>query len=289
MNLKNLYHPPAPGILAYLLVFVVQALGHSLMVLMEQVFGSAYVYQSATALGIAGAVMVWLGRNREELPATLLGFAGGSLVWDGWVEFAFHFYARHLNVAPLIENGEIVTKQEYLVLPSSIGVLFATLLFFYFNKDTRCNFFLWFQRNLRMNPGEPASARGRNIASIVAMETIYITWFFYIMLLVLYDKSIAGDRHPATYAALFGTLVWSVFLLTRLVRFARMAPALRYAIPTAIVSWNVVEILGRWNMFTEIWINPRKYALEMGLVVLGFVVAALLAVLAPARQPTRVA
>ena len=43
--------PPFIGLLAFVIVFIVQALGHTVMIAMENIFGEAYVYQSAFALG----------------------------------------------------------------------------------------------------------------------------------------------------------------------------------------------------------------------------------------------
>lgn len=34
-----------------------------------------------------------------------------------------------------------------------------------------------------------------------------------------------------------------------------MGRAIRYAIPTAIIFWNAVEILAKWKIFTEPWIT----------------------------------
>ncbi len=45
----------------------------------------------------------------------------GLLVWTGWIEFAFVYFANRYNVAPLMDNGEIATKPEYLIMPSSVG------------------------------------------------------------------------------------------------------------------------------------------------------------------------
>ena len=49
-----------------------------------------------------------------------------------------------------MENGEVATKPEYLMMPSSIGIFLATALYFFFNKDTRCHFFRWFHRHLKL-------------------------------------------------------------------------------------------------------------------------------------------
>jgi hypothetical protein len=77
-----------------------------------------------------------------------------------------------------------------------------------------------------------------------------------------------------------------MYLFTRLVRFKRVAPAIRYAIPTAIIFWNAVEILGRWGLFTEIWVHPERYLLEMALIGGSFALAFVLAALSPGRAYT---
>ena len=54
-TLKSTFaRPPFIGLLAFVIVFIVQALGHTVMIAMENIFGEAYVYQSAFALGAAG-------------------------------------------------------------------------------------------------------------------------------------------------------------------------------------------------------------------------------------------
>lgn len=79
-------------------------------------------------------------------------------------------------------------------------------------------------------------------------------------------------------------LMWFLYLFVRLLKFQRMAPAVRYAIPTVIVFWNCVEILGRWNFFKEIWIAPQQYALEMMLIFGAFVGVTVLTILTPKRE-----
>lgn len=61
------------------------------------------------------------------------------------MEFSFVWIAKKLGVAPLIENGEIATKPEYLVMMSSIGLL-STILILFFFKQSSCTFFQWFQK-----------------------------------------------------------------------------------------------------------------------------------------------
>ena len=282
---RMFYRPPFIGMLAFLIVFITQGLGHTVMVGMEMLFGHEYQYQAATFLGLVGAYLLYLGmKNPSEVAATWLGFFAGTFLWTGWVEFSFVFNANLLGVAPLIENGEIVTKPEYLIMPSSLGVMMATLAYFLLNKETKCNFFKWFQRNLHMSTGRPSRGFKRDFAAITCLETIYVIWFFYIALLLIYEDSILGDTHWFTYVLFFGNLTWAIYLLQRLVRFWKVTTAIRYGIPTAIIAWNNVELLGRWNFFTEIWIHPDQYALEMGLIFGAFLAFTLIAVLTPAHQ-----
>lgn len=277
---------PFVGILAFIVVLLVMPLGHALMILIEKVFGHSFQFPGATALGIFGAVLLWFGaRNSDETKATWYGYFGSILLWTGWVEFSFVWSAHHLGIQPLIENGEIVTKPEYLILPSSIGLLLASMLYFLFNGRIRCNFFSWLQRNLKLKIHRFPTDKKRNFAIITAMETIYIMWFFYIVLLLIYDKNILGDYHPVTYVVFAGSLVWSLYLFTRLIKFTKMAMAVRYAIPTVIIFWNSVEILGRWGFFKEIWIQPAEYVLEMILIFVAFIIVTILSIVTPKEKP----
>ncbi len=62
-----------------------------------------------------------------------------------------------------------------------------------------------------------------------------------------------------------------------------MAPAVRYAIPTVIIFWNAVEILGRWNFFEEIWIQPQDFVTEMILIVIAFISVTVISILMPTK------
>jgi len=283
------YRPPWVGLFAFLIVFVVQALGHTVMIVMEEVWpGEGYVYQSAFAMGLLGAVLLFLGmKHQNEVAATWYGFWSGTFLWTGWVEFSFVWSANVLNVPDLMDPnvaGEIATKAEYLVMMSSIGVLGATLVYFMLNNNTKCNFFVWFQRNLKLRTARPDRGHKRNFAAITALETIYVIWFCYLLLLFIYDESILGDRHPVTYGIFFVMVIWSVYLMQRLFRFWKVTTAIRYGIPTAIIAWNCVEIAGRWHLFTEFWERPQDFVIEMSLITIGVVIAALLVVRTPAHK-----
>lgn len=283
-----LYRPPYVGLLAFVIVFVVQALGHTIMIIMEDLLGHEHLYQSAFAMGALGAVLLFIGmRHANEVAATWYGFWAGTFLWTGWIEFSFVWSAATLGVPDLMDArvpGEIATKAEYLVMMSSLGILGATLAYFLLNKETKCNFFVWFQRHLKLRTGKPNPDHERNFAAITALETIYVIWFFYLVLLFIYDEDILGERHPVTYGLFFLNVIWAVYLFQRLMKFWRVTTAIRYGIPTAIIAWNVVELGGRWRLFTEFWEKPRDFGLELSLLAGGIAVAAWLAARTPAHH-----
>lgn len=280
---KKLYQAPLPAVLALLIVYVWQGIGHTVMYLMEHKWFQEDVFLAAFVMGCIGAAMVWIGRDKSENTATLLGFVGGSIIWLSWIEFSFVWVADVLRV-PGVMWGAKETLPEYRVMLSSIGVLMGSLMFFFYNKDTRCNAFMWLHRNLRLNPGERTSVADRNFASITAMETIYVTWFFYIYLLLCYNPDVLGTDHWFTLASCAGFAIWAIYLIQRLWWYQRMAPALRYAIPTAIIAWNVNEILEKWGHLEEIWVKPEQYAMELGLAAIVLVTVVVLAIVSPARR-----
>ncbi|MCB0772437.1 MAG: hypothetical protein KJZ58_04430 [Flavobacteriales bacterium] len=271
-----------PGVFAFLIVLLLMPLGHALMVLNEQLL-HINQFIGAAVIGLVGmALLAWgLKVNQKPATATVLGLLAGVLVWTGWVEFSFVWMAHKLQVQPLMENGEVATKPEYLVMLSSLGLLASVTLLYLFGS-TRCTFFVWFQKrmgffNKLKLAAAPASARP--LAVITFMETLMLIWTFYIVLLLVYDKDIAGDRHPATYVVAFGSLAWSMYLMTRLVRIRVFDQAVRYAIPTVVIFWNFVEVIGRWDMFHEIWVHPFEYWLENTIILaslLGFIAATVL-------------
>lgn len=276
---------PFIGMLAFIVVLFTMPLGHTLMILIEMIFGHFYQFPGAAAVGMIGGVLLWIGaRTQQEAKATWYGLFGGLLLWTGWIEFSFVWSAHHLGIQPLMDRGEVITKPEYLIMPSSIGLLLATTLYFVFNGNTRCNLFTWMQRNFKLKIKQENNGKQRNYAIITALEIIFILWFFYIVLLLVYDNRILGEHHPGTYAVFTISLIWSLYLFIRLIKFNKIAPAVRYAIPTVILFWNTIEILGRWNFFKEIWLHPLDHTLELILIFIAFVTVTVLTILTPKGQ-----
>ncbi len=258
---------PVTGITAFIIVLLTMPLGHAAVILLQHVLGRDHVAFAGLLLGLTGTGLLLAGMHAsKELTATFLGMFGGLFVWAGWIELGFEYYAKRLGIESVMLNGEIVTRAEYLLMPSSVGFFAVIMLYYLFGVRTGCRFFLWFQRLLRIDKKLEPVRLSRNVAMIAFMEFIVLLWGFYMVLLFAYDEQFAGDRHPVTYFVAFGSLLWSFLLFVKLITISRLDYAVRYAIPTVIIFWNFVEILGRWNVFTEIWIDPSQYVIEIVLM-----------------------
>jgi len=277
---------PFIGILAFMTVLLTMPLGHALMICMELVFGHSYQYTAAVLLGIAGVLLLVLGSVlKTENKATFAGLFSGLFIWTGWIEFAHVYIAHRFGVKPLMENGEVVTKPEYLIMPASVGFLAMFLLYYLYNSKTGCTFFTWLQKVLHIPIKSVTNTnQQKNYALITAVEMVVLLWTFYLVLLFAYDKEMFGDRHPVTYIIAFGSLLWSVFLFRDLLKLQSLGYAIRYSIPTVIIFWNVVEILGRWNILDEIWVKPSEYWLEVTLIFVVFLILLVVSLIEKGRQ-----
>jgi hypothetical protein len=250
-------------------------IGHAIMILNEK-FLHDDKYYGAVAMGIVEVILVFWGikQNKKNILATILGFLGGVLIWTGWIEFSFMWVAEKNNVPNLVVNGEIATKREYLVMLSSLGLLATIVIFFLFTR-TSFTFFAWIQEKMgvKQNIAQQGGYIKKPLAVTTFIETIIILWFFYIVLLLVYDDAIAGDTHIATYIVAWGPLLWSIYLIAKLISIKVFDYAIRYSIPTVIIFWNFVEVLGRWGTFKEIWIYPIEHWKEVSLM---FIVTAVL-------------
>lgn len=301
-----LKRPPFVGVIAFMSVLAVQPLGHIVMILMEKLIatGEAWyspvfdsqpqipagfenfaliennLYISAFFLGLLGLCIVYWGiRRNTEIAGTWAGFVGATLLWTGWVEFSLHYFSRFYGIKALCAPGDWAyacvhnpsTKPEYFLMQASVGFLIVVMMFFLFNKESRCNAFRWLHRNLKLNVGRPTPGLARNFANTVAIETLTILWFFYVFLMFIYDENVFGERHWFTYLSFASFAVWALYLVQRLLRYKRVTSALRYAIPTAIIFWNSIEIMGRWDWFTEFWIHPLEYKLSSTILLLAVI------------------
>jgi hypothetical protein len=281
------YRPPFIGIIAFVAIFLGTPLAHTISVLIRDVVGKEYGFAVSFFLGAVALLMLLVGtRRNDEVSGTLLGYAAGVLMWVGWASYAFKFNEYSLGLG-MVARDDSGSKLPFhlLFIQGSIGICIATLAFFVFNKDTRCNAFRWIQKVCRLNVGEPDSGQGRNYCRITFLETIYVIWFCYAASLFLGDGRFLGYNHPATYIIVGLFAVWGAFLLWRLLKFTRVMAAMRYAIPTKSIFWIPFgEFAPRWGFYDEIWLKPAEYSGTMWTVLAVFVVLLIGAGFLPQRR-----
>ena len=263
------------SIASFLLVLCTMPLGHAMMIIMENTMTPAAVHCSAFCMGLAGLLLVIGGVFvKGDTRQTVCGLIGGLLFWTGWVEFLFQYYATRWGTQPEMENGEIVTRPEYLILPASFGMWMMVMTLYIFSTKNGCNFINWWQRMiLRSHKNEIAARPMTHHTSIVTfMELNMILWASYLLLMFCYDRNFLGDRHPITSIVAAGCLLGSIFIFRKQLKLSSWGANIRMAIATVIVFWVPVEVLGRLNFFHEFWVEPEKYATQIVSILVAFVV-----------------
>uniref|UniRef100_UPI003FED9C94 hypothetical protein n=1 Tax=Prevotella sp. TaxID=59823 RepID=UPI003FED9C94 len=263
------------SIASFLLVLCTMPLGHAMMIIMENTMTPAAVHGSAFCMGFIGLLLVIGGVFvKGDTRQTVCGLIGGLLFWTGWVEFLFQYYATRWGTQPEMENGEVVTRPEYLILPASFGMWMMVMMLYIFSTKNGCNFINWWQRMILRSHKNEIAARPMAHHTIIVtfMELNMILWASYLLLMFCYDKNFLGDRHPITSIVAAGCLLGSIFIFRKQLKLSSWGANIRMAIATVIVFWVPVEVLGRLNFFHEFWVEPEKYATQIVSILVAFVV-----------------
>lgn len=269
---KKIY--PWRAIASFLLVLFTMPLGHAIMILMEKLMDPTAVHYAGFTMGFVGLVMVIIGVFvKGDTRQTLWGLIGGLLFWTGWVEFLFLYYARRYGVPPEIENGQVVTKPEYLIMPASFGMWMMVMTMYIFSTKNGCDFITWIQKKCfgKRKQQIVFQPMTRHTSIVTFMELNMMLWALYLLLMFCYDKNFLGDHHPVTYLVGVSCLVGSLFMFKRQLFLASWGANIRMAIATVIIFWTPVEILGRINFFHEFWVEPEKYTFLMVCILFAFI------------------
>lgn len=264
---------------SFFLVLFMMPLGHALMIIMEHTMSKTSLHCSAFAMGAVGLAMVIVGVfAKGDTRQTLWGLFGGLLFWTGWVEFLFMYFANRFGTQPLIDpvTGEVLTRPEYLIMPASFGFWMMIMVMYVFSTLNGCNFINRLQRLFfGRKKAEIATASMTRHSSIVTfMELMMIMWGSYLLLMFCYDDEFLGDHHPVTLLVGLACLAASFFIFAKQLRISSWGANIRMAIVTVIVFWTPVEILGRMNLFQEIWIAPMEHKTEMLTILVVFIAIA---------------
>ena len=209
---------------------------------------------------------------------TLWGFFGGLLFWTGWVEFLFMYFANRFGTQPELDpvTGEIVTRPEYLILPASFGFWMMIMVMYLFSTKNGCNFINWWQRLLFRGKKNDIAARPmtRHTSIVTFMELMMLLWTSYLLLMFCYDDVFLGENHPVTLLVGVGCFIGSFFIFAKQLRLSAWGANIRMAIATVIVFWTPIEILGRMDLLSEIWVDPMGHKTEMIIILAAFLVLA---------------
>ena len=222
---------------------------------------------------------------KGDTKQTLWGLFGGLLFWTGWIEFLFQYYATRYGTQPEIENGEVVTRPEYLILPATFGLWAMVMVLYIFSTKNGCNFISWIQKTCFRGKKDEIVVRPmtRHTSIVTFMELIMILWSSYLLLMFCYDKNFLGDHHPVTSIVGAGCFIGSLFMFKKQLRLPSWGANIRMAIATVIVFWVPVEVLGRLDFFHEFWIEPEKYTMQM-IILLAAFLALLVYIMIAARK-----
>ena len=256
------------AIASFLMVLFTMPLGHGLMIIMEHLMSETVLHYSAFVMGAVGMAMVIVGVfAKGDTRQTLWGFFGGLLFWTGWVEFLFMYFANRFGTQAQLDpvTGEIVSRPEYLILPSTFGFWAMTMMLYLFCTANGCNFLNWWQRLFFGKHKKEIAARPmtRHTSIVAFMEVITMLWTCYLVLMFCYDERFFGDHHPVTLLVGMLGFIGSLFMFAKLLRYASWGMSLRFGFATVIIFWIAVEVFDRIHLLNGLWANPQGHVQEI--------------------------
>ena len=201
------------GILSFLLVLFLMPLGHGMMIMMEHFLPPTPLHYAAFGMGFVGLLLAVRGVFAEgDTRQTIFGLVGALLFWTGWVEFLFLYYAQRFGTHPELAHGVVsttttyldgtattvmhingklvhnlregelkrlvLTRPEYLIMPTSFGFWAMFMLIYVFSIRTGCDFLNWIQKHLfsRNKTKMVFRPMTRHVSIVTFMEFNLIMW-----------------------------------------------------------------------------------------------------------------
>lgn len=260
------------GLLSFFIILLMMPLGHAFVILMGRYLAGTTLAICAGLLGACGICLAVAGNNlRGEAMKILCGAFGAVLFWGSWVEFIYISYGASLHVPPLMDGVEIYTKPEYLMMPTSIPFAVLALIMYVFYADSNWGAIVIIRKWLGLSLKNETNPRNQSVRAFI--DLLVLIWWAYLILLVEFDPALLGIKHPVTMIFATICLIVGLILFVRSLSAKTWASALRQAIVTVCVLWTYIEVMLKLKLFTEIWIFPEKYVVEMLLMAGAFVVA----------------
>ena len=236
-------------------------------------------FYAGMGMGAVGLLMVIVGVFvKEDARQTLLGLFGGMFYWMGAVDFLFMYYANRFGTQAQLDpvTGEIVSRPEYLLLPSTFGFWAMTMMLYLFCTRNGCNFLNWWQRLFFGKHKKEIAARPmtRHTSIVVFMEVVTMLWTCYLLLMFCYDGRFIGDHSPVTLLVGMGGFIGSLFMFARLLRYPAWGMSLRYGYATVIIFWIGVEVFDRIHVLEGLWAAPLEHTDQLAVIGLSLLATA---------------
>ena len=198
--------------------------------------------------------------------------------WMGAIDFLFMYYANRFGTQAQLDpvTGEIVS-------PAGIPDTSVHIRVLGHDDDAvpvlhcqRLQFPDWWQRLFFGKHKKEIAARPmtRHTSIVAFMEVITMLWTCYLVLMFCYDDVFLGENHPVTLLVGVGCFIGSFFIFAKQLRLSAWGANIRMAIATVIVFWTPIEILGRMDLLSEIWVDPMGHKTEMIIILAAFLVLA---------------
>ena len=273
----SLRRAPLLGCLIVIMMICEKMLAHTYTVITIYVLPAPWKWVIPFIVGCIGVWLVLRGMNRDEVKGSLLGYMGAVLIWMSWFESGLPLLARYSEILTFLpEQGNRMAglMGEHVLLQASGIFCVISLFFIMLNKDVRCRMLIWIRRRLGLEVvGKPTQGYRPNVARVAAFEYFYVTWFMYVLTLVLVDPRLLGLYHPVTYLCSGLIMLWGVYLTYKLTRQREVGLAIRYAIGAVGVLWFIPEILALYEVFYEFYLYVDRHPLVMALVLLSVIAA----------------
>ena len=269
-----LRRPPALGLAILMLMLGEKMLAHTYTVIAIYVLPEPWAFWVPAIIGVFGVVLIIRGLGRDEVIGSLYGYLGSVLIWMSWFEPMLPRIARYNEFKRFLpEQGNKMAGLlgEHVLLQSTTLFCLAVLFFVMINKDVRCRMMLWLRKRLRLDVGKPTPAYRPNVARVAAFEYFAVTWFMYVITLMLVDPRLFGLYHPVTYVGSALITLWGLYLLYKLTQQREVGMAIRYGIGAVGVFWFVPEMAALYEVFYEFYLYSNRHPIAVTAILIGFI------------------
>ena len=267
--------PPYLGCLIIVLMFCEKMLAHTYTVITIYVLPEPWKWIVPALMGLFGMFLILRGMGKDEVKGSLLGYSGAVLLWMSWFESGLPLIANFAEIPmQMPEDGNMMAGflGEHVFLHASGIFCIISLFFIMLNKDVRCRMLIWIRRRLGLEViGKPTQAYRPNVSRVAAFEYFYVTWFMYVLMLVIVDPRTFGLHHPVTYTLSALVVAWGLYLMYKCTKQREVGLAIRYGIGTVGVAWFIPETLAFYELFHEFYLRVDEHPFKMLIVLCLFV------------------